>query len=445
MISPATIKTLVNKTFPRFGVNKNQQITRLLYEISKRECISPKEILQSLPRKAVKFPSLKNYLLSRRFPEAAAKGVEFSPYLPALEIDSKYKAKIEKAKLSPKNIFVEDVVRESYLVSRFKKRFPEAKVKTISSLKDYIKEKRFGIKDYNKRRDNFFIIKEKFDFLKSCPCTANCIRCGYHILNLGFGCIYECTYCYLQEYVNSPGIIIPANLNDFFKSFKQYKHNIRLGTGEFTDSLCLDDITEFSPQLVEFFKKYPQTSFELKTKSNNIKKLLSVSPGKNAVIAWSLNPQPIIDKNEFYSSSLNERLDAAAKCADAGYRIGIHFDPIFYYNGWEKDYEKVVDWLFDKIPGKKIAWISLGTFRFTRRLKKIIENRFPENNILDAELLLDFDLKMRYLKNMRVDIYKKVIFRIKKHSKTVPVYLCMESKEVWKECDLPIQLTLTAI
>lgn len=428
MTHPDTIKRYVIKTFPSFGVNKTQQISRLLFEISKREGVSLARTIKHIPTGPLRFATIKKYLISRRFPETTAAGGEPVHYLPQLDINPQHRVNVKSPGISPKNIYVEEKVSKGYLSGRFKKVFPKAKFITIRSLKEYMrKHRRSGLDDYNKRSDSLFIIREKFDFFKPCPCTPGAWACGYNIFNLGFGCIYECTYCFLQEYTNSPGIIIPANIEDFFSAFKRYRPVKRLGTGEFTDSLALDHITEFSPLLVEFFKKYPRCAFELKTKSANIEKLISSAPAKNVVIAWSLNPQRIIDTDEFYTAPLSKRFKAARQCIDAGFTVGFHFDPIIYYKGWGKDYENVVNMLFDKIDDKYISWVSLGTLRFSRPLKKIIENRFPQTRILDGELFPGFDGKMRYRDKVRADIYRKMNTWIKKRSKRVFIYLCMEN------------------
>ena len=68
----------------------------------------------------------------------------------------------------------------------------------------------------------------------------------------------------------------------------------------------------------------------------------------------------------------------------------------------------------------------MGTFRFKPELKYIIENRFPENEILDEELLPGYDNKLRYPSSLRYDIYKSMLDMFKKHSKKLPIYLCME-------------------
>ena len=213
---------------------------------------------------------------------------------------------------------------------------------------------------------------------------------------------------------------------------------MRIGTGEFSDSLMLDNITEYSVSIIDFFKKQKDVMFEFKTKSANIENLLKTQHSGNIVVSWSLNPQNIVDTNEFYTASLAERLDAALQCVEAGYKVAFHFDPVFYYEGWRKDYGEVIDNLFTKIKLKHIAWISIGTLRFNPELKKIIETRFPQNTILDAELIPGYDNKLRYPYSMRYNIYKSVIDMMRKHHKKAPIYLCMEEKSIWRSLNLTL-------
>jgi len=172
--------------------------------------------------------------------------------------------------------------------------------------------------------------------------------------------------------------------------------------------------------------------FEFKTKSDNVQNLLAIAPCENVVVSWSLNPDRMISENEFRTAALRERISAAADCAKHGYSVGFHFDPIIYYNGWEEGYKEVVELLFDSVSNESIAWISIGTLRMNRGLKRVIENRFPENKILDGELLLGTGGKLRYEEGVRLDIYKKMISWIKKRNDSIFVYLCMEDKSVWR-------------
>lgn len=423
----------IKSRFPDFGVNKTREIDRLVYEISKREKIPPQKVLDGTISND--FEVIKKELIKRRFPYSYSHGEKIKPYLPKIEIDPSDSFDINNSGFNPKKILIEKSASSSCLKSRFEVFFPKAKFIETPSLKKFIEDnKKSGITNYNKRRDTVFITNEKYDFFKKCPCTKGAIGCGYHIFNLGFGCIFDCAYCYLQEYNNAPGLIFPANIDNFFEEFRHYKKpKMRIGTGEFSDSLMLDHITGYSSPIIEFFGKHRDTLFEFKTKSSNIQNILKAKHHGNIVISWSLNPQKIIDKNEFFTAGLLERLSSAKKCADAGYKTGFHFDPVIYFKGWEKEYADLIGLLFEKIKPEDIAWISIGTFRFKPELKPIIENRFPDNEILDEELLPGYDNKLRYPYGLRHAIYKFMFDTFKKHSKNLPIYLCMEEILMWRD------------
>lgn len=429
-------QSFLSRHFPDYGVNKKQEITRLLYEISKRENILPSKIIEH--QYSPGYDTLKKELLERRYPLSYSSCQSLKPHLPKIELNPHQAAILKKRRFYPKDIFIEEKASQSALASRLKEFFPKANFKVIGSLKEYmITSAACARADYNKRRERLFIVNEKYDFFKPCPCTASALNCGYHIFNLGFGCIFECNYCFLQDYTNVPGIILTANIEKFFDEFSRYKRNgMRLGTGEFSDSLALDDITGYAMPLVEFFKGHKEVIFEFKTKSIQVKNLLKLKPAGNIVVSWSINPQQIIEENEFLTPSLSERLAAARACAQAGYRIGFHFDPILYYDGWEGAYAQVVETIFEAIHPKDIAWISLGTFRFSRGLRQVIERRFPQNTILNEELLLGYDHKLRYPYRIRYVLYKKMLELLSEHLPKFNIYLCMEEALMWKELKL---------
>ncbi len=432
-------EAIVRENFPRFGVNKKQEITRLLYEISKKEGIEPEYILEE-EGSLQDYPRLKKILLERRYPLACQDQPDLKTYLPKLQFlgSPLNSALAENKKFYPRKVFIEKSVASSGLAARFKGFFSKADFEEIGSFKEYrARNNDSGTADYNKRQETVFIVRENYDFFKKCPCTKCASSCGYHIFNLGFGCIYECTYCYLQEYTNTPGIILPANMEDFFDAFNAYKREgMRMGSGEFTDSLALDCWTGYSLELIEFFKQHPQVAFEFKTKSVEVDNLLKTKHAGNIVVSWSLNPQTVIDENEFFSSSLAQRLAAAKRCAGCGYKVGFHFDPIIYFSGWQDEYERLIESLFAEINPKDIAWISLGTLRFRPDLKTVIEKRFPENKILDEELLLGYDNKLRYSDKMRYGVYSYMISAIRGHSNDIELYLCMENKKMRGELSL---------
>jgi spore photoproduct lyase len=238
----------------------------------------------------------------------------------------------------------------------------------------------------------------------------------------------------LQGYANFPGIILPANLDDFFKDFdafyRKLKRPIRIGTGEFCDSLALDEITEYSKKLIPYFKN-KNVFFELKTKSNKIKNLLEIDGSANIVISWSLNPMQLIENEEVATAALGERLLAAKSIKEKGYSLGFHFDPIIYCANWQNLYKELINKLYDTV-NPPFSWISLGTLRSHRNLKTVVEQRFSSSNIFYGELFLSEDKKLRYPKFLRNEIYKNMLQWIRSRDKDTPVYLCMESVDMWQ-------------
>lgn len=426
----------------KLGKNKLNEIVRLIFEIHRREKISFLNILNSLEIKKIledeklsylqKFKLLKKYLISRRYPnipEEKWKYIYLSKLKVSKDAPSCYK------EFSPEKIFIMEEVKDFEFTKKILKKLPYTDVEYIKNLKE-LKEKNY-LQKYELKKNHLFIFKEKFDFLKKCPCTKNALSCNYYIVNLGFGCPYDCTYCYLQHYTNFPGIFLEADIENFLNNLenilKGYRF-LRCGTGEFTDSLALDNLTEYSKVLVPFFSR-KNVFFELKTKSKNINNLIGLQHNQKVVISWSLNSEKIIEEEEKGCASLSERILSAKECQRYGYMIGFHIDPIIFYEGWEEDYKKMLEEIFKNIKGD-ISWISLGTLRFNPELKKIIEHRHPQTDIIYQEQILGFDKKLRYEESLRVKIYKKMIEWIREANKKVPLYLCMEENSVWEKSGL---------
>ncbi len=274
--------------------------------------------------------------------------------------------------------------------------------------------------------------------IKACPGFSDkIVCCNYLTLDLIENCPFECTYCILQAFLNKPLITVHANLEAILKQVKQLVSTqpetlFRIGTGEHSDSLALDNTLGINQHLIKFFASLPNALLELKTKSNNVEHLLELPHGGKTIISWSVNPQAIIKKEELKTATLDERLKAARMASDAGYKVAFHFDPMIDYPDWEEGYQTLVEQILDKIPSERIAWISLGTLRYISSLKSIVDERFPNSSIFLGEFVPGIDQKMRYLKKIRQRLYKNVQHKIEELAPDIPTYLCMESSHLWK-------------
>ena len=273
-------------------------------------------------------------------------------------------------------------------------------------------------------------------FLKNCPGTRHYTCCDYLILHVGSFCTMDCAYCILQTYFHPPVLQYFVNHTDLFRELEDAfasGRRMRIGTGEFTDSLIWQAPFDLSAKLVAAFAGQSRAVLELKTKTTAIEPLLHLDHRRRTIAAWSVNTPEIIRTQERRTASLKARLTAAAACAEAGYPLAFHFDPMVIYDGCEDDYLKVVDEIYAAVPADSIVWISMGTLRFMPELKGVIERRFPGSTMVYGEFISGLDGKMRYFKPLRIRLFKTVADRIRSISPATTVYLCMEDDEVWQK------------
>jgi spore photoproduct lyase len=279
---------------------------------------------------------------------------------------------------------------------------------------------------------------QKGPFWRPCPGTKDYICCGYQVLQVTLNCPMDCTYCVLQGYVNVPAITVFVNVEDLFEELSNRRATNpeqvwRLGTGEFGDSLALDDLMGLNESLIPHFGGQKQAVLEIKSKWPYPDHLLSLGPNPQVIFAWSLNPQEIIAGEERFAASLQKRLEAAARTVAAGFRLAFHFDPLIYFPGWEEAYQRTVAQLGRAVPAPAIAWISLGGLRFLPPLRQLIFQRFPQSRIAAQEMVLSPDGKLRYFKSLRVEMYARMREWLTSVVPEAPIYLCMESPRVWRE------------
>jgi spore photoproduct lyase len=274
--------------------------------------------------------------------------------------------------------------------------------------------------------------------VKACPGTTGHICCGYKTINVLTNCPMDCSYCILQGYLNNPCVTFYPEFAKVFGEIEEiltrYPRRIfRFGTGELGDSLILDTIIGFAAEAVPFFAAQRNAVLELKTKSAEVEHLLALEHGGKTVISWSLNPQHVIEQEEHGAASLDARLEAARLCSEAGYPVGFHFDPLISYPGWEKEYQAVVELLFEKIEPSRVMWVSLGGLRLPPALKQVAQKRFPFSRIFSGELITGEDGKLRYVKPLRVEMYRRMVEWLQSYNKQLFIYLCMERGDVWQE------------
>ncbi len=322
-----------------------------------------------------------------------------------------------------KQVYVEHGAEDLEAVTGAKGRLEEVEFRTVADETEIPAEHLNGTTLYLKRH--------RGNQVKRCPGSRGHLCCNYHTIDLYAGCGLGCSYCIMRSYLNFSPITVyvdplPAIESVRSLAARRGDRPLRIGTGEVGDSLLYDPIFRLSEIFIRSLSPFENVHFEMKTKTDHVDHLLDIEEKGNAVVGFSLNPREIGVREEGVSSPVEARIRAAGRVVEAGYRTSFHFDPVFSGPDWRERYFQLIDTLGD-IPGETIAWISLGTFRYTPALKDEIADR----PYLFEEFVPSADGKYRYLQKVRVQMYRELVERLKSVT-GAKVYLCMESAAVWK-------------
>jgi len=336
-----------------------------------------------------------------------------------------------------KRIFIAKNAVKNKRAGEIIKRFAPAKVREVDDVlatNEYLEK---FPDPWAEGKQSLFLCKFPGKFLEPCPCTKEYLSCGYFNISPVVGCPIDCSYCILQGYLTAFPIQAYVNLEDLFSELENFlkKHphsRVRLGTGELADSLALEPKLGYAKTLIEYFRVKQNFIFELKTKTDGIGLFKELKASEQIVVSWSINPGEAAALEEKFAADIDSRLNSAAALADAGWTVGFHFDPILDFVPQEK-YLSLIDKIFEMVPARRIAFISLGMLRFPPSLKPVLKDRHPRSRILCGELFPGKDGKLRYLRPFREKIYRSLINRIRGHNEKVLVYLCMEPRWLWEK------------
>lgn len=293
-------------------------------------------------------------------------------------------------------------------------------------------------KPYLQKRDNLnlFIGQKKGQLVKEAPLAYGLSGEPHYYFVHAYNCIYECNYCYLQGYFNSPDIVLFINYEEIGKEIERITNSfppnktVWFHAGEYSDSLALSHITNEVPYYFELFEQLPNAKLEIRTKSVNIKELLAQSPLDNIITSFSLSPAHRIKRNDLKTPSLKARLNALEMLAAKGHRLGIHLDPIIFEENFEAHYNELLNELFKRVPVDLIEYISLGVVRFSKDVYYQVSQNYPDSDFMAGDFIKSFDGKVRYARPLRLYILKTVKnmcinFGVKEEK----IYLCMEGDD----------------
>lgn len=266
-----------------------------------------------------------------------------------------------------------------------------------------------------------------------CPVASEKTRCcNLQTLDAVRNCGFDCSYCSIQSFYYDNKVYLDNNIDEKLNALELEKDKIyHIGTGQSSDSLMWGNKNGLLDSLTNFAKSNSNVILEMKTKSKKIDYFIENDIPKNIICTWSLNPETIIQNEEHYSASLEERLKAARLVADKGILVGFHFHPMVYYKGWEDDYLYIFNKIQEMFNPSEVSLISFGTLTFIKPVLKKLRKRGLKSKILQMPLV-DAEGKFSYPLEIKLEMFKFAYNSFKDWHDKVFFYLCMEDKTLWQ-------------
>ncbi|MBL4622700.1 MAG: hypothetical protein JKY89_09915 [Immundisolibacteraceae bacterium] len=215
---------------------------------------------------------------------------------------------------------------------------------------------------------------------------------GYYFSHL-LNCLYDCRYCFLQGMYRSAHYVWFVNYEEFAADITELA---AVGPSWFysgydCDSLALDPLTGFGDFVLDLFEQLPvHANLELRTKSTQIRSLLSRPALPNVVVAFSFTPQAVGEELELKVPSVEKRLAAIVKLQQAGWQVGLRFDPLIYTSDYEGQYQQLFETLFSHpkyhLDADNIHSVSMGPFRLPKGYFEAMRKLYPQERLFAGPL-----------------------------------------------------------
>lgn len=171
------------------------------------------------------------------------------------------------------------------------------------------------------------------------------------------GCSAMCLYCYLVcNYNKCAYLRLFVNreqmMDKLIKTASRADKELVFEIGSNSDLVLENTITGNLEWTIEAFGKNEKGCLTFPTKFDMIEPLLPLEHKGRVIMRMSVNPQEIIRKVEFGTSSLDARLDALDKMSDAGYKVGLLIAPVVLVEGWQALYAQLIDRIADGLSQK---------------------------------------------------------------------------------------------
>ncbi|MDD4627608.1 MAG: spore photoproduct lyase [Syntrophomonas sp.] len=244
-----------------------------------------------------------------------------------------------------------------------------------------------NIEELRKNPNKEFVHMKRYLILgvrKSLKYTPNHKVSDFLVPYTSSGCSAMCLYCYLVcNYNKCSYLRLFVNreqmLDKLMKTANRSPGDLTFEIGSNSDLLLENSISGNLEWTIENFAGSKKGFITFPTKFDMVEALLPLNHGGRTIMRMSVNPQPIIQRLEFGTSSLTGRIRALQQMHAAGYKVGILIAPVVLLDNWQELYSQLIEQLADELPDKikKELFIEIIFMTYSYIHRAINAEAFP--------------------------------------------------------------------
>jgi len=255
-----------------------------------------------------------------------------------------------------------------------------------------------------------------------------------HLIN---GCPHKCFYCSLgglmtmmmnvEEYVEHLDELVKANPWE-----KTYLYE------DDAEALAVEPEYGAVPALAEYFGQTEDYYLNIHSKSANVDFFADLSRAacEHTIIVWSLTARTQSTILERGSATMDERIEAARKSHEMGICTRFKYKPIVPVRGWRDEIAEMTRLVFEHTHPDLIALFTLAWMDY-KEMVQLVDPDMIDPVYLDAARDSAEELGQTRVRPfphwVRKEIYEFCIDQIRSYDSEIPVVLCTESTEMWKD------------
>jgi spore photoproduct lyase len=252
------------------------------------------------------------------------------------------------------------------------------------------------------------------------------------------GCLFKCDYCAFEDV-----LVLATNTEEWLEKMDPIIRRVQGPTlwkwDNASDTLCFEPELGATKLLVEYFARFEDKFLMTYSKSDNVDHLLNLKHNGQTICCWTLNAYTQSRLIERDAATMEERIEAAYKCEQAGYNVRFRFSAVCPVHNWRQEYRDMLDLLFSKVHPDLISLETLSRFPDPGIFNRVMDASLFEPRFVEA--IREGAEEMRgkiwgpIPDDFREEIYRFLIDEIKRRSPETPVSLCQEPITMWKRLE----------